>query len=332
MIRHVRLIATGGTIATTTDPVTGRSAATLGEAVGSLTTVDGVQVAVDVVAGKPSWSLDPLEMAKIAGQAAEAASQTDVDGVVVTHGTTTLEYTAFLADLFVRGAAPVVFTGAMRRADDRTPDGPDNLRDAIAVAASPDARDHRALVVFASKILAGRSAWKSNRSDGDAFVDLSGAPVGHVHGGVVSIDVAPGPRMTFAPTIEPRVAFVKLVPGAAGELIDAALASDPLGLIVEALPGSGGVPPAAVPSVRRAAGGIPVVIASRAPFGTQPSVPTGGTGEPLVGIPLLSAGRLSAEAAWLLLMVILGQDVDQSRSKVRATFDAVASGPSAGAD
>jgi L-asparaginase len=324
VIRHVRLLATGGTIATTIDPVTGRSASTLGADVVALATVKGVEVSVDVVASQPSWALDPVDMARIASLAVGVAGEAGVDGVVVTHGTTTLEYTAFLTDLFVRGVAPVVFTGAMRRADDPAPDGPDNLRDAVAVAASTEARGHGALVVFAGRIIDGRHAWKANRSHVDAFVDLSGSQLGRVSQEEVSMVAPRRPRTALAATIEPHVAFVKLVPGAGGDVVDGALSSGPAGLVVEALPGSGGVPALALPSLRAAAERIPVVIASRAPFGTQSRVPTGGTGEPFDGIPFLSAGRLSAEAAWLLLMAILGQGGNHDRSTLRSTFDAIA--------
>jgi L-asparaginase len=330
VIRHVRVLATGGTIATTTDPETGRSAPTLGADVAALAAVDGVDLSVEVIASRPSWSLDPVDMARIASRAVDAGLEGSVDGVVVTHGTTTLEYTAFLTDLFVQGEVPVVLTGAMRRADDPAPDGPKNLRDAIAVAASTEARGHGALVVFAGRIIAGRHAWKANRSQPDAFVDLSGAPLGTVSDGLVSMAGRPEPRHAFTPTIEPHVAFVKLVPGSNGGLIDVALDSDAAGLVVEALPGAGGVPTQALASLKAAADRVPVVIASRAPFGVQQPVPTGGTGEPLKGTPFLSAGGLSAEAAWLLLMVILGQGRNPNRSTIHAAFDAVAQTVSAG--
>jgi L-asparaginase len=324
VIRNVRLLATGGTIATTIDPEDGRSAPTLGVNVAALAAVDGVDVSVEEIASQPSWSLDPTDIARIAARAADIAASDTVDGVVVTHGTTTLEYTAFLADLFVHGAAPVVLTGAMRRADDGDPDGPANLRDAILVATSTEARGHGALVVFAGRIIGGRHAWKANRSRADAFVDLSGAPLGRVSEGVVSMTASPRSRPRFSATIDPRVAFVKLVPGSRGDLVDAALSSDAAGLVVEALPGAGGVPTQALPSLKAAADRMPVVIASRAPFGMQSPVPTGGTGEPLKGTPFLSAGGLSAEAAWLLLMVILGQGGNPDRSTIHAAFNAVA--------
>lgn len=307
MSRHIVLLTTGGTIATTTDASTRRSAPTLGARVGKLADVAGIDVTVEEVSSVPSWRLDPPQMARIALLAAAAAERPGVDGVVVTHGTTTLEYTAFLAQLVLAGDAPVVLTGAMRRADDPDPDGPPNLRDALIVAAAEEARGLGALVVFAGRILGAGRAWKGNRSDRDAFIDLSGRDVGEIRDGVVNVEDTPARPRPFKGDLETRVQLVKLTPGADGTQIATAAASGARGLIVEALPGSGGVPPGALEALRSAAAEIPVVIASRAPFGTQPGVPTGGTGEPLAGIPLLSARSLSAEQAWLLLMLVLGE-------------------------
>jgi L-asparaginase/Glu-tRNA(Gln) amidotransferase subunit D len=90
-------------------------------------------------------------------------------------------------------------------------------------------------------------------------------------------------------------------------MIEATERSGDHGLVVEGLPGVGGIPPGMTDAVRAAASRIPVVIASRAPFGRLPVVPTGGTGERLRDAGLLSAGDLTAEQAWLLLMAALGE-------------------------
>jgi L-asparaginase/Glu-tRNA(Gln) amidotransferase subunit D len=93
-----------------------------------------------------------------------------------------------------------------------------------------------------------------------------------------------------------------------GRLVEAVTADgENRGLVIEGLPGAGGVPPAMIPAVAAAARRLPVVVASRAPFGRLPDIPTGGTGEPLRDLGLLSAGSLSAEQAWLLLMAVLGE-------------------------
>jgi L-asparaginase len=321
----VTLIATGGTISTTTD-ARGRSAPTLtGRDLEGIAGVVGARLVSRDADRRPSWSLTPDDMAMIAVTARDVARESEREegrgGVVVTHGTTTLEYTAFLADLFLDVDTPVVLTGAMRRADDAKADGPGNLRDAIRVAADPRARGLGALVVFAGRILSGASVWKAHRNDRDAFADLAG-DVGRVDATNMAIERTVRRRPIFSGRIDDRVAFVKAVPGAGGELIDAAVATGVRGLTVEAMPGAGGIPPGMVPSLARAATRIPVVVASRAPYGILPAVPTGGTGDPLAGLDLLSAGSLSAEHAFLLLMAALGDGTNDA--EVRARFRAAA--------
>jgi L-asparaginase len=324
----IAILTTGGTIATTNDPSTGRSSPTLGVRVADLADVEGIKVVSEEVSSVPSWRLDPLEMARIARRAVTYAERAGVDGVVVTHGTTTLEYTAFLVHMLLGSDTPVVLTGAMRRADDREPDGPANLRDAALTAAGFEARGLGALVVFAGRILGGGRVWKANRSDRDAFVDLSGRDVGSIRAGTITIDDRPARLHPFDGELEPRVRLVKLTPGTDGADIESAAVRGARGLVVEALPGSGGVPPGALEALSSVADRMPVVVASRAPFGRQPDAPTGGTGEPLAGLPLLSARSLSAEQAWLLLMLVLGESPDFDPA-ARERFNTVAAGASA---
>jgi L-asparaginase/Glu-tRNA(Gln) amidotransferase subunit D len=89
------------------------------------------------------------------------------------------------------------------------------------------------------------------------------------------------------------------------------------GLVVEALPGAGGIPPGMLLALVDVARRLPVVIAPRAPFGRLPPNPTGGTGEPLADAPFLSCGPLTAEQAWLLLMLVLGEHPDTDAARAR---------------
>lgn len=322
----VALLASGGTISTTINRRTGGSQVTLGATdLLQRAKLSGITVVSRELERVPSWTLDPVAMSKIALAARDAAHEPGVAGVVVTHGTTTLEYSAFLADLVLDGPSPVVFTGAMRRADDPDTDGGRNLRDAILVAASPAARGLGALVVFAGHVIAGRRVWKAHRTDVDAFVGLDGF-LGRIIDGRVEIARTKGLKRsgpTFSGRLETRVAYVKAVPGMDGRLVEAAIAEGARGLVVEGLPGVGGVPEAMSAAVVRAAARIPVVLASRAPYGRLPEIPTGGTGEPLRDSSLLSAGDLTAEQAWLLLMAARGEG--GTESEIRRRFDTVAS-------
>jgi L-asparaginase len=320
--RAIALLTTGGTVSTTTDRATGHSAPTLGSTeLTELAQLPGIILVPHDVSMVPSWTLDPDGMARIALVARDLARDPEIAGVVVSHGTTTLEYTAFLCDLVLDVPTPIVLTGAMRRADHAAPDGPANLRDAVAVAAAPEARGLGALVVFAGKVLPARHVWKQQRGDLAAFVGLDG-DAGRVRDGIVEITRAVQRGPTFSGRLDARVGFLKAVPGANGTMVEAAIASRPHGLVVEGLPGVGGIPPGMVDALRVATGQMPVVIASRAPAGRLPVTPTGGTGEPLRDIGVLSAGELTAEQAWLLLMAALGEG--GTDAQVRERFAASA--------
>ena len=319
----VTLLTTGGTLATTTSAVTSRSAPTEGpDRLAQLIDIPGVRIQARAISQQPSWALDPTAMASIAIAARDAAAEPDIDGVVVTHGTTTLEYTAFLTSLVVNGAVPVVLTGAMHKADAPDPDGPDNLRDAVIVASSAAPRPVGVFVVFAGRVIAARRAWKAQRVDADAFIDTADQ-VGTVVDGIVTLTGTPPSGSGLSGRLETNVAFLKVVPGSDRRAIDRVLADDPAGIVIEGLPGVGGVPPAMQPALIAASRDRPVVVASRAPFGRLPAVVSGGTGEPLLEAELWSAGVLTAEQAWLALMAALGDG--GTRAEVRARFEAIAS-------
>jgi len=327
----IKLLATGGTIATTTGLATGRSAPSVSAgtlAAGLGAGVGDLELVAEELTNSPSWALAPEQMAGIARAARDAAREPHVQGVVVTHGTTTLEYTAFLADLFLDVDTPVVFTGAMRRADDADPDGPRNLRDAVQVAASDEARGLGALVVFAGRILHARSAWKARRIDLDAFVDLAGQ-LGQVSNGLIDLAPSPGGHRRaepFAGGIDANVALIKAVPGMGAWPI-ATLPEEIRGAVIEALPGVGGIPPGMVRAVVDAAQRVLVVLASRAPYGRLPETSTGGTGEPLRDARLLSAGSLTAEQAYLLLMAVLAETDSSEKAAARFVTAAQSGAP-----
>jgi L-asparaginase/Glu-tRNA(Gln) amidotransferase subunit D len=120
----------------------------------------------------------------------------------------------------------------------------------------------------------------------------------------------------MAGNLDSRVGFVKVVPGMPMGLLEAA-ADGMRGLVLEALPGVGGVPPELHDVLAAVAQAMPAVVAPRSPFGNLAEAPSGGTGEPLAGLPLLSAGPLTAEQAWLLLMLVLGEEQDAESARRR---------------
>ncbi|MFZ0128716.1 MAG: asparaginase [Candidatus Dormiibacterota bacterium] len=309
-LRLIKVLTTGGTIATGLDPSSGETAPLFGgDAVTRLAGQAG-PVDAEEISRVPSWQLTPDQMRVIALRIRDEARTHPERGLVVTVGTSALEYLAYMTELFFDADAAIVFTGAMHRADDPSPDGPSNLRDALDVARADESRGKGVLVAFHGRILSARGVWKRHRHDIDAFIDVNG-PVGKVVQGDVTYERTPveGPR--FSGVIDPAVALLKVVPGADASAVDAALDRGTHGLVVEGLPGAGAVPLPMLEGVARAvAANVPVVIASRAPQGRVPTPPTGGTGSPLRALPLLSANDLTAEKAWILLMVALGEGRD----------------------
>lgn len=310
--QSLKLLTTGGTIATRVDEASGRSRPSLGGLDLANLLQHGERIQVRELDRRPSWTLTLDEMAAIAMAVDEEAKDAACHGLVVTVGTSALEYLAYVIDLLVETPKPVVVTGAMLKADDGSPDGPGNLEDALVVAGSPQAHNRGVLVSFAGRVLTARGVYKRHRGDVDAFVDLNGH-VATVAGQEVTWLRRSGRPIRLVGPIDPTVEVIKIYPGAPGALFDAARLRGARGVVIEALPGAGGIPPAMLPAIQRLIDDqVAVVVSSRAPYGRVSDPPTGGTGSPLAELPLLSSGDLTAEKAWVLLSVVLGQSSDKS--------------------
>jgi L-asparaginase len=245
------------------------------------------------------------------------------DGVVITHGTNTLEETAWLLHLVVRGDAPMVITGAMRPASALSADGPLNLLNAVRVAASPEARGLGVLVVLDDTIHGARDVTKANTLRVSAFESPMAGPIGSVDGdGRVVIRARP----TRATTIRglfagvdlrslPRVDLVVSHQGADGALVDAAVAAGAAG-IVSAGTGAGYPTPGEVEALERAvAAGVIVCQASRTGAGRVPRVPS------LAARNWVAADDLPAWKARILLRLALGAGIADAPA-LEALFDA----------
>ncbi|TFI50174.1 asparaginase, partial [Micrococcus endophyticus] len=178
---RVHVLATGGTIASRSGEGSGATAGDSAEVLleGMDATAD-VEVTSEDVMTVGSYRLGLPELATIARVSRERAEEPGIDGVVVTHGTDTMEETAFLADLLNGTDTPVVFTGAQRAADHPDTDGPRNLRQAVLAAAHPNARGLGALVAFDGLLLSARGTRKGHTMVSQPFT--GGTLVGTTHG------------------------------------------------------------------------------------------------------------------------------------------------------
>jgi L-asparaginase len=242
-----------------------------------------------------------------------AVADPDVAGVVVAHGTDTLEESAFLAELTLAGDTPVVFTGAQRAPGAVGFDGTLNLTDALTVAASSEARGLGVLIVFAGRLLAARYARKRRTTAPDAFASTAG-DVGRVAGDRMQLFARPlrGRALTFR-GLEPDVEVVTAGLGVGGATLDALVARGARGVVLQAL-GRGNVGgPLAEAVARATAAGCVVLVVSRSDEGGV--APEYETGRRLQEAGALFCGGLDAAKARLTLACLL-EDHRASRSSV----------------
>jgi len=231
-------------------------------------------------------------------------------GVVITHGTDTIEETAYLLARTLDPAIPVVVTGAMLTTVDAGWDGPRNLVDAARVAIHPDSRGRGAIVTFAGSVFDGREVAKVEATAMAAFGAPHGEPIGRVEGGTVVFTAPSAGRHTTEPTsLQARVALIAMTLGDQGELLDLARPGHD-GVVIAAF-GSGNLPPGAVPAIRRwLAEGKPVVLGTRCARGAvSPIYAFPGGGATLVREGVIPAGPRTLAQARMELVISLSAGV-----------------------
>src|SRR4051794_19399690 len=300
----IHLVAAGGTIA-----MTGEHAEPALDGAALVAAVPGLEAYasdVETLGGLPGAHVEPADMLAIA-RAASAASA-DGRGVVVTHGTDTLEETAFLCDLVHGGDAPIVVTGAIRPASAPGADGLANLLAAAAVAADPRARGVGALVVFGGEVHAARWARKAHATSPTAFGSPAAGPVGWVDEGRVTIAARPERVAPLAvPELRGRVPIATFGAGDLAEWLPAGLDG-----LVAVLPGPGPAPPGLLRRLDARAAEIPVIAASRPDAGRILHETYGfpGSERDVRASRLVPAGALGPASARILLLASLGAGAD----------------------
>jgi len=240
---------------------------------------------------------------------------------VVTHGTDTIEETAFLVDLTTETSKPVVFCGAMRTLGEPGSDGPSNLLIAVQTAANRDARGHGVLIAVGEEILAASEAVKTHTQSLGAFKSGIGPLAILDRNGVRFVRGAVRRRFVKTGSIDPRVDLHVMATGSDDALLRASLARGARGLVIEGT-GAGNVPPLAVPAIHDAIkSSVPVVITSRCGTGSvAPLYGYDGGGAQLQKMGCVLGGDLVGQKARILLMVALAAGV--SDLALKALFEA----------
>jgi L-asparaginase len=310
---RIRLISMGGTIAFRDAPG------------GAIPALHGAELAAEVRSGV---DLDPVDLANISSIALtledlrrlvveiDRSRRGGYEGIVVAHGTDTMEESAYLAALTLqRDSVPIVFTGAMRHQDAPGHDGPANLQDAIAVACSPQAPPVGPVVVMNGQIHTARFVTKGHTTNLAAFISGSAGPVGEVSEGRCSLWFAPSYQDYVAPLPQGALPAVVIVPAALGlgpEPLEFAVSRGVAGIVLHGL-GGGHVPPSWLPAIDAAiASRVTVVAASRCGSGTTLLRTYGvpGTEIDLQRRGVIMAGHLGSAKARLRLAVTLAAGLD----------------------
>jgi len=325
---HVRVLATGGTIAgkgsaNSSSYRSGQvSVADLIAAVPGIETI--AAVSGEQVANIASGNVDETLWRKLHARIMAAMADPAVTGIVITHGTDTLEETALFLSLLLPPTKPVVVVGSMRPSTAVSADGPHNMMDAIRVAGSPRAAGRGVMVVMNDSIFDPASVTKVDVHRVEAFAAPTRGPIGEV--------LQPTPRF-FAPAPAPRAALALLaapLPKIAIVYAYAGLTGDDVrnvakgaaGVVIAGV-GAGGFSTSARDAVRElSARGVTVVRTPRQGFGdiwrsdAQPS-DAGDT-----GVQTIAGRELTPAKARILLMLALQQP--RTREELQAMFDATA--------
>jgi L-asparaginase len=320
------LIATGGTIAMKIDPIKKAPVPAIsGEDL--VATVPDVskyaKVEVNNVSNVPSDYMDPSRWVALTGEVNRALARPEVAGVIISHGTDTLEETAYWLDLTTNSEKPIVLIGAQRNASEPDFDGPRNLLNAVRICVDPQSKGKGAMLAMNNQINAARDVTKTHTSSVETFKSGDFGVLGIVDYDRVVFSRTPL-RRQYVPIktdVMPYVEIVAMYGGADGHLVRAAVDHGAKGIVIQGL-GWGNVNLAMFAAIKEEiVKGVPVVITSRVPNGrVLPNYGFEGGGKTLVGAGAVMGNDLSPQKARILLMLLL-QNATKGQKELQAAFD-----------
>ncbi len=264
-MKHIVVLTTGGTIAMRSDAHAGGAVPVLGGSDLTAQMPAGVaELTTEAFSNLASAQFTVEQIWRLSRRVAELVASDRVDAVIVTHGTDTMEESAYLCDLTISTEKPIVVTGAMRTASDIGYEGFANLAAAVRVAASDMARGLGTLVVMNDEIHAARDVTKTHTTALNTFQSPAWGPLGYVdYGGIVIARMPLLREFIPAANLAPKVYLLKLAVGVGTELLEWAVQTGARGIVIEGL-GGGRVPPDWIPVIQRTIqAGVPIVVTSR---------------------------------------------------------------------
>lgn len=305
-MKQILVLHTGGTISMQSD-ASGKVSPNL---INPMTQVgldlENIQLTVIDFLNLPSPHIVPKHMLQIYHKIKETAI--DYDGIVITHGTDTLEETAYFLDTMEIPDIPIVITGAMRSANEVGSDGIYNYLTALRVASHDKSKGKGVLVVMNDEIHAAKYVTKTHTTNISTFQTPTHGPLGIVMKDDLLFFKTAEPRVRFdLQSITGTVPIVKAYAGMGDGSILSLLSPDNIqGLVIEAL-GAGNIPPLATPEVEKLiAYGIPVVLVSRCFNGiAEPVYAYQGGGAMLNDAGVMFVKELNAPKARLKLLIAL---------------------------
>ena len=323
-MKKVAVVFNGGTISMKVDPRIKAAVPSLtGEEIMSMVT--GIETYAQVesytFSSLPGPHMSPDMMLELSQYVQKLLNREDICGVVVTHGTDSLEETAYLLDLTVSTEKPIVFTGSMRSGSELGYDGPSNLAAAICTAISEEARNRGVLVCLNGELNCASEVTKANSMSLNAFKTPNFGPIGIVDNNkVIFYRNSVNKQSIPISNISAGVALIKCAAGMDSRLINFCVEQGDKGIVVEAM-GRGNIPPHMVEGIKNAIDkNVAVVIVSRCFEGrVYDSYGYHGGGKELRNLGVIFGDNLPGQKARIKLLVALSftEDIE----KVREIFE-----------
>ena len=320
-MKKVAIIFTGGTISMKVDSRLKAAIPSMSseDIMSMVTNIDQVADLDIVEFGKyPGPHMTPEKMMDLKLFVQEKLNQSDICGVVVTHGTDNLEEVAYLLDLTLEHEKPIVVVGAMRNGSEMGYDGPSNLASAIITAVHPSSLNRGVLVVLNNEISAAREVTKTHTMSLNTFKSLEFGPIG-----IVDQDHVIYYREQSMPTnhiktdiIESDVHLIKVATGMDSRILNFLVENRVKGIVIEAM-GRGNVPPMMMEGIHNALNhNIPVIVVSRCPMGRlMGTYGYEGGGAQLEKLGVIFANSLNGQKARIQLMLAVTKTSDLNEIK-----------------